>query len=472
MSVPNTHYAADAKKLLSGCRSFYFIGIGGINMSSLALLTKKNGFTASGSDRTKTELTDRLEAGGIRVFHTHSASQLDEVHADAVIYTVAISLDNPEYLEAKRRGLPLLSRADYMGYLMTSYPQRIGISGMHGKSSTTSMCAEILMDAGADPTVLSGAEMTAMNGSFRMGNGGDFLFEACEYMDSFLDFAPSIAVLLNIEMDHVDYFHSMEQIRSSFGKFAALTGSDGYAVINADDENVMSAVADYPGHPVTFARKREADFTAGDISFDRGRAVFDILKKGKFFCHVALRVPGEFQIMNALAAAAACDLCGIPADRIGSGLSAFPGALRRMEYKGKLNGADVYDDYGHHPTEVRSTLAGAGQMGFSRLFCVFQSHTYSRTRGLWEEFLTAFSPCTHLLIAPIYAARETDTLGITPAKLAEAINLAEGRNFAVAPEDERAIADYLNRNLRPGDGLVVMGAGDIYKLFGLLHFDS
>lgn len=472
MSVPNTHYgAAEAGRMLAGCRSFYFIGIGGINVSSLALLTKRRGFAVSGSDRQSTALTEHLRASGIRVFDTHDASHLDEVHADAVVYTVAIQNDNPEYLEALRRGLPVLSRADYMGYLMSAYPRRIGISGMHGKSSTTSMCAEILMDAGVDPTVLSGAEMRAMDGSTRIGDGEDFLFEACEYMDSFLDFSPNIAVLLNIEMDHVDYFHDMEQIRTSFGRFASLTGEDGFAVVNADDENVMSAVSGYRGHLVTFGRTENADYTAANLTAERGRAAFDILKSGSFFCRAALRVPGEFQILNALAAAAACDLCRISPEKIGAGLSAFPGALRRMEHKGILHGADVYDDYGHHPTEVRATLRGAGEMGFERLFCVFQSHTYSRTRGLWDEFLTAFSPCTHLLIAPIYAARETDTLGVTPEKLAAAINEKEGRIFAGAPGDLSRIAGYLNRELRPGDGLIVMGAGDIYRLFDLLEFD-
>lgn len=335
MSVPNTHYgAAEAGRMLAGCRSFYFIGIGGINVSSLALLTKKRGFAVSGSDRQMTALTEHLRAAGIRVFDTHDASHLDEVHADAVVYTVAIQNDNPEYLEALRRGLPVLSRADYMGYLMSAYPRRIGISGMHGKSSTTSMCAEILMDAGVDPTVLSGAEMRAMDGSTRIGDGEDFLFEACEYMDSFLDFSPNIAVLLNIEMDHVDYFHDMEQIRTSFGRFASLTGEDGFAVVNADDKNVMSAVSGYRGHLVTFGRTENADYTAGNLTMERGRATFDILKSGSFFCHVTLRVPGEFQIMNALAAAAACDLCRISSEKIGAGLSAFPGRSAAWSTRG------------------------------------------------------------------------------------------------------------------------------------------
>lgn len=471
MSVPNTHYGANRiREMLQTCRHYHFIGIGGINVSSLALLTQKLGFAVSGSDRTSTELIQRLEHSGIRVFHTHDKANLKD--CDAVIYTVAISPDNPEYTEAQRLGLPLISRADYMGYLMTAFSTRVGIAGMHGKSSTTSMCAQILMDADTDPTVFSGAEMPGLNGSCRLGNGNHFLFEACEYMDSFLDFSPTVAVLLNLEMDHVDYFHSMEQIRTSFGKFAALTGRDGCAVINADDENLRLAVERYEGHLVTFSRTVPADFTLRDLTFRAGKASFDILKQGRFFCHTDLSVPGDYQVTNALAAAAACDLCGVPPHQIGTGLTAFRGASRRMEYKGTVRGAAVYDDYGHHPTEVRATLAGAAKMGFRRLFCVFQSHTYSRTAGLWEEFTQAFSPCDQVLIAEIYAARETDTLGVTPQKLADAVNRTENRPIALAPGDNRAIAEYLHQTLSPGDGLIVMGAGDIYHLFDLLEFDS
>ena len=256
MATENTHFGASKiKEMLCGVDSIYFIGIGGINMSSLAHISKKRGFRTAGSDRARTSLTEKLENEGIKIYYEHNKKNIEGF--GAVVYTVAISPDNEEYLEAKRLGIPCISRADYLGYVMMGYKNRIGISGMHGKSTCTSMCAEAFILAGADPTVLSGAELRSMGGAYRVGGEEHFIFEACEYMDSFLDFNPTIAVILNVEMDHVDYFHSIEQVRASFSRFAAITGKEGYAVANADDENVLLSLADYGGELVTFGIKSE-----------------------------------------------------------------------------------------------------------------------------------------------------------------------------------------------------------------------
>lgn len=460
MSVQNTHYGAEKiSELLRDKKRIFFIGVGGINMSSLALIWQKRGFVAGGSDRTRTALTEKLEQSGIEVFYGHDATNVENY--DAVVYTVAISEDNPEYVRAAERGIPCISRADFMGYLMTGYNRRIGISGMHGKSTCTSMCASVFMHAEADPTVLSGASMKSMGGAYRIGGNDNFVFEACEYMDSFLDFCPTVAVILNVELDHVDYFKSMEHIYSSFGKFADIAGKvNGCVIYNADDENVEKSLEKFDGRKIGFSMQKSNAFVyAQNIDFNNGRPEFDVVLGGEAFCHVRLSVTGVHNVYNALATCAVAHLCGIGGEKIAEGLLAFEGADRRMEYKGNWLGADVYDDYGHHPTEVKRTLEGASHMGYNRVWCVFQPHTYSRTAGLFNELTASFSDVDKAIIADIYAARELDNGEVSAKMVADATPNGE----YVGNMDD--IADYLKKELRQGDLLVVMGAGDIYKLF-------
>ena len=460
MATPNTHYGAAAiAQMLDGTGHIHFIGVGGVMMSSLALITHQRGYSVSGTDRAHTAVTQALEQAGIRVYYEHDQSAAHG--ADMVVYTVAISPENPEYTYAKEQGIPCVSRADYLGYIMLGYAHRVGIAGMHGKSTCTSMCAQIFVDAGADPTVLSGATTACLNGAYRIGGKQHFIFEACEYMDSFLDFNPGIAVLLNIEMEHVDYFKSMEQIRASFGKYADLTGESGFAVANCDDPEVMASLAQYLGGTVTFGIENEyATFRAINISYESGFPSFDILLDGEHFAHVALQVPGRHNVYNALAAAASAHLCGLCAEQIASGLHAFRGAGRRMEYKGRLNGAAVYDDYGHHPTEVQATLQGMSKMGFARIYCVFQPHTYSRTAQLADQFAGAFDAADQVVLVDIYAAREKDSKGISSAKLASKIG---SRAKYIA--EYQSVADLLTEQVTERDAVVVRGAGDVYQLF-------
>lgn len=331
------------------------------------------------------------------------------------------------------------------------------------------MCAHTLIKAGKEPTVLSGAALAAMGGAYTVGGEDIFLFEACEYMDSFLDFYPTVSVILNIEMDHVDYFKSMEHIKKSFLSFASLTGEDGMTVYNADDKNVLDALEGYSGGRLSFGIENEnATVRAVNIKNNRERYSFDVLENGKISCRIALSVTGYHNVYNALATYAVCSLLGLSPDEIKTELYGFGGAARRMELKGSLNGAPVYDDYGHHPTEVMTTLRGArgltGEGG--RLICLFQGHTYSRTAALFDDFVSALSVADVVIVSDIYAAREVDTLGVSAEKLASAIG-----EKAVAWGDMQTCARALAENAKEGDAVVVMGAGDIYKVFGMLDFD-
>lgn len=463
MSLENTHFGADRiGGMLHGCSSIFFIGIGGISMSALAHLSRSAGFRVGGSDRGENDQVALLRAEGIPVFPEHDRKNI--AGYDAVVYTVAISPDNPEYLAAKDAGIPLLSRADYLGYLMTAYRTRIGIAGMHGKSTCTAMCAQIFLRA-ADPTVLCGAELPSLGGStYRIGRDREhFVFEACEYMDSFLDFSPTLAVILNIGMDHVDYFHSMEQIRTSFLRFAERTGKTGAVLFNADDPESALAMAPFPGEKHSFSAEGRAEFSALHIRVSDGRMCFDFCRDGKLLTPVSLRVFGWHNIYNALAAASAAVLCGVSPALAASALSEYTGAHRRMEWRGTINGAQVYDDYAHHPDEIRATLAGIREMGFERILCAYQPHTYSRTAGLYDEFVGALKEADLVFLADIYAAREQNTFGVSSAALAEKIG--SGARYCAS---FASVAEELRKAARPGDAVIVMGAGDIYHVLEML----
>lgn len=480
MSTPNTHEGASRiTAYLQSCTEkkapVFFIGVGGVMMSSLALLTYRAGHPTAGSDRAHTAVTDSLEAEGIRICYSHAAENIPE-NCGLVVYTVAISPDNPEYVAARERGIPCVSRADYLGALMTDYRRRVGVAGMHGKSTCTSMCAQILLDAEVDPTILSGASYAPMGGAYRLGDSKEhFLFEACEYMDSFLDFNPTVAILLGAELEHVDYFKDMEQIKESFARFASLTGTEGVTVVNADDGEILESAhraleRGKTGRLITFSAEgnKEADFYAQHIRTEGGLPCFELIAHGESRGEVCMAVPGRHQVINALAAAAAMDACGIGREAILSGLSHYIGAGRRMERKGFVNGAPVYDDYGHHPTEVKATLEGAKALctagcAEGRLICVFQPHTYSRTASLYDQFLTAFDAADHVLLLDIYAAREVNTFDVSSEGLAANLNTAVPGKARYCPSPADA-ADTIRALAREGDSVVIMGAGDVIKV--------
>ena len=466
MSVGNTHFGAKKiGEIISRARRIFFIGVGGVSMSSLAHITAMRGFEVAGSDRKMSPLTEKLRSCGVDVYEGHAAEHL--CGADAAVYTLAIGEDNPEYVRAIEMGIPVISRADYLGYVMSGFERRLGISGMHGKSSCTGMCAAIFMAADTDPTVVSGAEYPAMGGFYRVGGERNFIFEACEYKDSFLDFDPTDAIILNIELEHVDYFPDLNAVCNSFAAFAAMTDGKGSVFANADDENVARALSSYEGRTVTFGINNEADFTARNVELRGGRPSFDLFYGDEKLCHIELRVPGLHNVYNALAASCAAYEYGIAPHAIARGLSDYCGIRRRMEYRGEVNGAAVYDDYGHHPTEIAATLKGARAMTEGKLVCAFQPHTYSRTKALFGDFAEALKLADTVLLAPIYAAREPLDPDVSSSRLAEAVG-----ERAFSFESVTQLAGSVNNYVASGDVLVIMGAGDIGEACDIIKYDG
>ena len=444
-------------RVLENARSLFFVGIGGISMSSIAVVFKSKGYLVRGSDWAQNDMTRKLCSEGIHVFHGHDASHI--AGADALVYTGAVNEQNPEIAEAKWLGLPIIYRADALGYLMRKYQTRIGISGSHGKSTCTSMISHVLIASGKDPTVMCGAQTAEMGGAYRVGTAKDFVFEACEYKDSFLSFFPSVSIVLNIDLDHTDYFTGgIEQIKSSFHKYAmlAFSSENPLVVANADDANTVSALDGV--EKTTFGIENAADYRAENISYNDGHAEFDIAKRGEFFCHVALSVPGRHNIYNALAACAACDHAGAAAEDIGRYLSDFAGLSRRFEKKGSVNGADVYIDYAHHPKELVSSISAARKMSRGKVICVFEPHTYSRTAALFDEFSSSFSEADKTFFVDIYAAREVNTYGVSSAALAAAVPNGE---YASSYEDA---ASKIRELAREGDMVLVLGAGTVNEI--------
>ena len=444
---------------LEGAKKLFFVGIGGISMSSIAFVFASRGYDVSGSDRAESDMTRKLAASGIKVYRGHDAAHV--AGADAVIYTGAVNDQNPEIAEAKRLGLPIIYRADALGYMMKKYGTRIGVSGSHGKSTCTAMISHILIASGADPTVMCGAETAEMGGAYRVGGGEGFVFEACEYKDSFLGFFPSASVVLNIDLDHTDYFTGgLPQIKASFRKYALIALEEGGAAIaNADDENTSSALAGLP--LITFGVKNDADFTAENISYASGYAEFDVMKRGEHFCRVHMSIPGEHNVYNALAAAAACDLAGVAPDDIGRYISDFTGLSRRFEKKGSVRGAEVYIDYAHHPRELRAAVAAARKLCRGKLTCVFEPHTYSRTYSLFDEFAASFAGADRVIFTDIYAAREVNTYGVSSAQLAEA---AKGEYAPTYAETAEKVLE----DIGAGDLVLVLGAGTVTEVAKLL----
>ncbi len=441
----------------------HFIGIGGISMSGLAEVLLAKGFKVSGSDASPSALTDHLEDDGAVIFRGQRASNIGD-DVDVVVYTAAIHPDNPEYQEAVRRGLPMLSRAELLGQMMKNYEEAVAIAGTHGKTTTTSMVTEILLAADADPTISVGGILHSIGGNIRIGHSGCFVTEACEYTNSYHSFFPTIEVILNIREDHLDFFKDLEDIRSSFHTFAKLLPERGLLIINADIPDYRELMADIACPMVTFSLSdEEADYRAVDIRYDeRGYGSFDILRRGEFLAHLDLEVPGEHNIANALAAAAVAEALKVPGEAIVEGLDGYTGTERRFEFKGDLGGVTVIDDYAHHPDEIRATLLAAEKLHKKKIWCVFQPHTYTRTKALMAEFAQALSLADEVVLAKIYPARETDDLGISSADLAVEIEKLGKKAHYFESFDE--IENFLLENLVPGELLITMGAGDVVKI--------
>lgn len=428
-------------------------------MSAIAMILNGKGFKVSGYDRAPGESTAKLEANGINVFYDFNADQLSE--CDYVIYSAAFGPDHPIMQQAIASGKKLYSRAEVLGALANLYKNSIAIAGTHGKSTTSGMLGHILINAlGCDPTVVVGAVMRDVGSTYRIGKDDNFVFEACEYKDSFLSFFPSIAVVLNISLDHTDYFTGIEHMRDSFTKYMNNGGKDGYAIYNLDCENCVLAAKEHIGKQITFSAEgnRNADFYADKVCINCGYASFDVYKNNEFLISVKLAAPGEHNVSNALAAIAVCDLIGIAKEDIVKGIVSFAGVGRRFEYKGSFCGADVYDDYAHHPDEIKVTLAAAKGISRNRVIAVFQPHNYSRLKDLFEDFTTAFDDADQLILCPLYAAREACGDEVSSKLLSERIK------GALYFETFDEIKEHLKSELKQGDLLLIMGAGDIAKL--------
>ena len=436
------------KYLVPGSR-IHLIGIGGVSMRPLGLVLNGMGMHVSGSDMSASVSTDELIAKGITVHIGHAAENIET--ADCIIRTAAVHNDNPEVAEARSRGIPVFERAQAWGVIMQAYKNAVCISGTHGKTTTTSMVTHILMAAQVDPTIMIGGYLPLLNAGHRVGNGDTIVLESCEYCDSFLNFFPTLAVVLNVEADHLDYFKDLADVQKSFRQFAML--STGGVLANGDEFHVRQTLRglDY----VSFGFKKGNRVTAENVSQDWRH--MDVICDGQFYCHLDLKVLGRHNALNALAAAGTAWMLGIDGADVTSGLETFGGADRRMQYKGKFNGADVYDDYAHHPDELAATIAAARTMEHKRLIIAFQPHTYSRTKSLFSGFVRELKKADHVVLAEIYAARERNTFGISSKDIAAKVN---GSVFCeTLPE----VTAYLRSILQEGDVVLTVGAGDIYR---------
>ena len=451
-------YQIDFKKPMH----IHFIGIGGISMSGLASILLNQHFKVSGSDAHESDLTKQLEAEGAILYYGQRASNLDDT-PDLVVYTAAIHPDNPEYAAAVAKQIPMLSRAELLGQMMHNFKTPVAISGTHGKTTTTSMTSYIFLEADMDPTISVGGILDAIGGNIRVGGHDTFLTEACEYTNSFLHFFPKISVILNIDADHLDFFKDLDDIRHSFRKFAQLLPDDGTLIVNSEIEHLDQLTKGLTCKIVTYGMDASSDYYASNITFDEfAHPSFDCYKGDTLLGHFVLHVPGIHNVSNALASIALADQMGVSMEHTRIGLEKFGGTKRRFEKKGEIGGVTIIDDYAHHPTEIEATLHAAHNYPHKKLWCVFQPHTYTRTKALMDDFAKALTLADHVVLADIYAAREMDTLGISSSMLAEKVNALGGCADYFDSFDK--IETCLLENCKPGDVLITMGAGDVVKI--------
>ena len=452
---------------LKDYRNIHAIGIGGIGLSAICEILLSRGYNVTGSDMKESEMTNRLAQMGARVFLGHRAENVD--NADVVIYTAAIGPDNPELMRAKERGIPCLSRAEMLGYLMDEYDNSIAISGTHGKTTTTSMVALIMENAKLDPTILVGGNLGEIGGNCQVGESQYFVTEACEYVDSFLSLKPKIEIILNIDSDHLDYFKDINQIVSSFDRFAHLVPEDGKIIAYQANPFVNQVINGLP-NVITFGLNESCDYSGKNILFDEnGMPGFDVFHDGEFLTHVDLSVPGEHNVLNALAALACTHTLGVDAETISETLHAYQGTERRFDIIGTTKeGIKIIDDYAHHPTEIMATLAATRNVPHNKLWVCFQPHTYTRTLALFDEFADAFTEADHLILAEIYAAREKNIYKVSSAQLKDRINEKHPEKDVMYIDNFDDIASYIKEHADPGDMVITMGAGDIYKVGDLL----
>lgn len=447
---------ADLIKYIVPGKKGYLVGIGGVSMSPLAEVLNASGLLIEGSDINDSASVKHLRSLGIKINIGHFAENVRE--ADFVVRTAAVHDDNPEIAEALALGIPVFERAQAWGFIMLSYKNALCISGTHGKTTTTSMCTHMLMAAKKDPTVMIGGTLPMLGAGHRVGKGDTIVLESCEYCNSFHSFFPTVAVVLNVEADHLDFFKDIDEIKASFRKFAASVPENGCIVANFDDCNTMESIAGIDRHILTFGFNDKADVHLSNLVSKGAHSEFDVIYKDNIYCHIILNLPGKHNISNALATAASAIALDIPGSAVAEGLAAFSGAGRRLEFKGEYNGAVIYDDYAHHPAEIHALIDAVSSLDYNRIIVAFQPHTYTRTKALFNDFVRELLRPDVVFLAEIYAAREKNTIGISSKDLADNIP-----NAVFCPTFDELEAK-LRETAQPGDIIITVGAGNIYTV--------
>jgi UDP-N-acetylmuramate--alanine ligase len=438
----------------------HFVGIGGIGMSGIAEVLLNLGYTISGSDLSQSDLTQRLASLGARIYTGHHASNLGDT--DVVVTSTAVKTDNPEVLEAHRRNIPVIPRAEMLAELL-KMKFSIAVSGSHGKTTTTSMVATVLASGGLDPTMVIGGKLASIGSNAKLGDGEVIVAEADESDGSFLKLSPSLAVITNIDREHLDHYRDIEDIKDAFLQFANIVPFYGSTIICLDDENAKAILPNIKRKTVTYGLHMPADYRASEISFSGPSSSFTLQYKEKAFGNVTLHVPGLFNVYNSLAAIAVARELDMDFPIIFEGLKTFTGVQRRLEVKGKVNGITIVDDYGHHPTEISETLKAAKQVWKEKIIVVFQPHRYTRTKALFNEFLTAFPNADELIVTDIYAASEAPINGVNAESLCEGIRNRGHNNVIYMPTFDD-IVDYLLSIAKSSDVIITQGAGNVWKI--------
>ena len=442
------------ENLLKTRKHIHFIGIGGSGMFPMVQILHSEGFYITGSDNNETETTKIERKMGIPVTLGQAAENIEG--ADLIVYTAAIMADNPELIAAKASGVPCLERSDMLGLLTRRYSKAVCVAGTHGKTTTSAMIAQTLLEGGFDPSAFIGGKVKALGGSGRAGKSDIFVVEACEFVDTFLKLSNDISVILNIDNDHLDYFGSIENSIKSFRKFAS--NSTGPVIVNGDDANTMKAVEGLDKEIITFGWSNKNDYYAADVRFLGGaKSGYTMMHHGKPICEIRLSIPGKHNILNSMACAAVCLYLGMNPEEMAEHIDKFPGAGRRFEILGEVNGVTIADDYAHHPTEIAATLKAAKEMDFHEVWAVFQPFTYSRTALLMDDFVTALSVADHVVMSEIMGSREKNTYNVYTKDLAEKIPGSVWFNTF------KEMADYTMSHAKPGDLVITLGCGDVYK---------
>jgi UDP-N-acetylmuramate--alanine ligase len=444
----------------------HMVGIGGVSMSGIAEILNSWGFTITGSNNVENENTKKLEEAGIKVFIGHHAENV--VGSDIVVHTAAVKEDNIELKVAKNLGIPTIERADFLGEITRCFTDTITIAGTHGKSTTTSMVSLCFLEADKDPSIQVGADLSQIDGNYKVGNSEHFIIESCEYVESFLKFSPKSEIILNIDNDHLDYFKTFENVKNAFIKYVKLLPDDGILVVNGDDKNCLDLPEYTNAKTLTYGiTNKNVDFFAVNIVFDNdGFPEFDVYSHDKFYERIKLHVPGMHNVLNALGCIALCNEYGLSKEEIKNGLSKFTGVGRRFEFKGKVNNASVYDDYGHHPTEIVATAKALMNKKYNESWVVFQPHTYSRTKLLLDDFAKALLNFDNIIVLDIYAARETNTYNISSQDLADKIK-SLGKDALYIKDFDECIS-YLKSHVKENDIVITQGAGTVTEIGGKL----